>query len=160
MHQLKITTSLHGQMDSSSRNQLHSFFKKIGGIFGKDLADAALPEIQHEVQRHVAAHCQPIRFMSVADFCAKPIGSSLFGVPDDLSTLSLGVTMRPVESSSLRRVGYNSMSRTLRIEFKAGGVWEYLQVPRSEYEKLMKAESPGGYFYSHIRNRFQSRKIP
>src|ERR1039457_2868207 len=103
MTQLKITTNLHGQMDSASRAGLHSFFQKTGGIFGKDLADAALSEIQREIQQHVAAHRPKIRFMSVADFCAKPVGSSLFGVPEGLSTLAPGMTMRPVESSSLRR---------------------------------------------------------
>jgi hypothetical protein len=80
-------------------------------------------------------------------------------VPDGFSTLAPGISMRSVTSSSLRRVGYNSMSRTLRIEFKEGSVWEYLQVPPSEYEGLLKAGSHGRYFSSHIRNHFQSRKI-
>jgi hypothetical protein len=123
------------------------------------MAAVALPQIESAIVRHVAAHSRPIRFMRLADFRAKPVGSPLFGPANGFATLTPDVTMCPLESSSLRRVGYSQASRTLRIEFKEGSVWDYLQVPPSEHEGLMKAGSHGRYFHSHIRNRFQSRKI-
>lgn len=159
MNKIKLTLNGAGGLSSTSRDQIRSLIKSTGGIFGERLAAVVLPKIEREIQRHVAAHSRPIRFMRVADFHAKTVGSPLSGLADGFSTLTPGMTMRPVESSSLRRVGYSQASRTLRIEFKEGSVWDYLQVPPSEYEGLMKAGSHGRYFYSHIRNRFQSRKI-
>jgi hypothetical protein len=154
---LRLTVDNDGRLTAASLDQIHS---SLAGIIGRQLAAVALPEIQRGIQRHMAAHSRPIKFVRLADFPAKPVASPLFGSANGFATLTSDMTMRPVESSSLRRVGYNPANRTLRIEFKEVGVWEYLQVPPSEYEGLMKAGSIGRYFHAHIRNRFQSRKIP
>ena len=100
-----------------------------------------------------------MRLVSAADFYASSVRSRFAGGAKAISALSPDVIMRPVDSSSLRRVGYCGADRTLRIEFKAGRVWDYLQVPLSEYEALMQADSLGRYFSSHIRNCFQSREV-
>ena len=163
MTKIQITTDYNGRLTSSAFAQIQS---SLGSLIGKQLAQMALPEIQRQIQRHVDAQPRlsspnkPIRFIRIADYCAKskPANPPL-RLANDYAPLTPDLTMRPVISSSLRQVGFNAMSRTLRIEFKTGSIWEYLQVPATEHEKLMKAESPGGYFHSHIRNRFQSRKI-
>jgi hypothetical protein len=152
MSTIKLTLNGAGGLSSTSRDQIRSLFESRGGLIGKYLATTALPVIEHEIQRHVAVHRLPIRIIRVA-------GSPLLDSANGSSMLTPGMTMRPVESSSLRRVGYSQASRTLRIEFKEGSVWDYLQVQPSEHEGLMQAGSHGRYFYSHIRNRFQSRKI-
>lgn len=55
MTQLKITTNIHGQMDTASRGQLRSFFKSIGGPLGEQLAAAAQPQIERELRARAAA---------------------------------------------------------------------------------------------------------
>ena len=126
----------------------------------KQLAELALPVIQQQIHGHRLAQKQATKFMRIADFCAKPKPANLplhlaIGFPSQTPDM----IMHPVESSSLRRVGYSEAGRTMKIEFKTGSIWEYLQVPPSEFESLLKAGSAGRYFHAYIRNRFQSRKI-
>jgi hypothetical protein len=67
--------------------------------------------------------------------------------------------MVPVSSSNLDSVGYDSMTRTLRIEFKSGAVYEYSAVPESEYQGLMGASSKGSYFHQNIKDRYSYGRI-
>jgi hypothetical protein len=57
----------------------------------------------------------------------------------------------PVSSSNLASVGYDPENMILEIEFQHGGVYQYLNVPESKYEGLMKADSHGKYFDAHIK---------
>ncbi|MEK7676119.1 MAG: KTSC domain-containing protein [Verrucomicrobiota bacterium] len=66
--------------------------------------------------------------------------------------------MIAIESSDLRAVDYD-WSGTLTIEFHSGGVYEYFQVPHELYSGLMRASSPGSFFWHHIRDRFSYRRI-
>jgi hypothetical protein len=50
MTQIKIFTDNNGRITSSSRAQLHSFFKSVGGPFGTALAAAHLPKIERELR--------------------------------------------------------------------------------------------------------------
>jgi hypothetical protein len=63
-----------------------------------------------------------------------------------------------VQSSNLAAVDYD-WSGTLTIAFHSGGVYEYYQVPYSEFVGLMQADSHGTYFHTHIKGRFSYRKI-
>ncbi len=56
-----------------------------------------------------------------------------------------------VESSNLVSVGYDEASRVLEVEFHHGGVYQYFDVPKSEYLGLMSASSHGQYFDAHIK---------
>ncbi|MBU7037634.1 MAG: KTSC domain-containing protein [Theionarchaea archaeon] len=66
---------------------------------------------------------------------------------------------KPVSSSNLRSVGYDSESRILEVEFQGGGIYQYFDVPESTYDALMSAPSHGSYFHRHVRNRYQYRKM-
>ena len=66
--------------------------------------------------------------------------------------------MITVESSDLAGVDYG-WGGTLTIAFHSGGVYEYFNVPPSEYVGLMNASSLGKYFHAHIRNRYAYRRI-
>lgn len=46
----------------------------------------------------------------------------------------------------------------LTIAFRSGGVYEYYQVPDSEYAGLMNASSHGKYFHAGIKNRSSYRR--
>lgn len=61
------------------------------------------------------------------------------------------MTRKSVVSSNLLSVGYDSSSRTLEIEFKKSGVYQYFSVPASTYSALMSASSHGEYFDAYIK---------
>ena len=56
-----------------------------------------------------------------------------------------------VESSNLASVGYDEITKTLEIEFRSGGIYQYITVPESVYFGLMNADSHGEYFDSNIK---------
>ncbi len=59
-----------------------------------------------------------------------------------------------VESKALVSVGYDDETQILEIEFKNGRVFQYLKVPRSLFEWLLRAPGKGGLFNRLIRDRF------
>jgi len=59
----------------------------------------------------------------------------------------------------LIRGEYFRDSYLLRLEFHAGGVYEYRLVPPSIFESLKEADSPGTYFREHIADRFPCARI-
>ncbi|MCC7553993.1 MAG: KTSC domain-containing protein [Methanobacteriaceae archaeon] len=67
--------------------------------------------------------------------------------------------MKPVSSSNLNSVGYESSSKKLRIEFHSGGLYEYSGVPSSTYDSLMSASSKGSYFHNNIKDRYPTSKL-
>ncbi len=56
-----------------------------------------------------------------------------------------------VNSSNLKSVGYDPKTKTLEIEFLHGGIYQYFDVPESEYKSLMSASSHGQYFDRNIK---------
>jgi hypothetical protein len=65
-----------------------------------------------------------------------------------------------VNSSSLATVAYDDERGVLQVDVLDRTVDQYLAVPRETYEGLCGAESKGGYFNRHIRNRFAWIKMP
>ena len=64
----------------------------------------------------------------------------------------------PVESSNLASVGYDDNSETLEVEFlKGGAVYQYFNVPRVEYDRLMDAHALGSTHGKH-QERISLRK--
>lgn len=61
----------------------------------------------------------------------------------------------PVQSSNLASIGYDPSSMTLEVEFISGRVYEYYDVPQSEYEGLMAAGSHGTYFNQNIKGHYR-----
>lgn len=64
-----------------------------------------------------------------------------------------------VSSSNLAAVGYDEKEQVLEIEFNHGGVYQYFDVPKEEYEALMNASSHGEYFSANIRNDYEYHKM-
>lgn len=62
---------------------------------------------------------------------------------------------QPVISSSLASVGYDEKNEILEIEFNHGGLYQYFDVPKEEYEALMNAESLGRYYFYNIRDSYE-----
>lgn len=66
---------------------------------------------------------------------------------------------QPVTSSDLRSVGYDAETHTLEIEFHSGDVYQYFNVPESEYSGLMRAASKGSHFHAHIKDRYTYQRV-
>ena len=62
-------------------------------------------------------------------------------------------------STLLAAVTYQDPCAVLELEFTSGAVYHYFGVPAQTLEELLRAESKGGYFQSHIRNRFAYGKV-
>jgi KTSC domain len=64
-----------------------------------------------------------------------------------------------VASSNIVSIGYDEPTKTLEIEFKDHHVYEYFEVPPSEFDGLVSASSHGKYFYAHIKDHYTWRQI-
>ena len=64
-----------------------------------------------------------------------------------------------VDSSNLASIGYDEENEILEIEFNHGGIYQYSDVPKDEYESLMNADSLGSYFYHNIRGEYDYVKL-
>jgi len=64
-----------------------------------------------------------------------------------------------VDSSSVRSVGYDGRSHTLEVEFVNGGVYDYLDVPATEADRLRASESLGRYLNQRIKPRYRVRRV-
>jgi len=63
-----------------------------------------------------------------------------------------------VDSTQIMRVGWTE-AEGLRVEFVRGNaVWGY-DAPRSAYEGIIGADSPGGYFSQNVKERFPGRRL-
>lgn len=67
--------------------------------------------------------------------------------------------MIPVKSDSIARVGYEPTSKTLKVQFKNGGIYHYSGVSSDQHAALMRAESIGSHFYANIRPKFKAIKV-
>jgi len=67
--------------------------------------------------------------------------------------------MTSVKSSNIKAVGYDEETKVMRIDFKAGGTYDYTAVPKIEYLALMKSESKGKFFFKHILKKFAAKKL-
>ena len=67
--------------------------------------------------------------------------------------------LRPVQSEMLALVGYDAGSKILEVVFNTGDQYRYLEVPQSEYEGLMNAESIGQYMHKHIIGHYDYERV-
>jgi hypothetical protein len=67
--------------------------------------------------------------------------------------------MNAVKSSNLAGLGYDPVTRELRVKFSKGGLFSYADVPQTEYDALRQASSIGAYFSSKIRPKFKATDL-
>lgn len=66
--------------------------------------------------------------------------------------------MKPVQSSQIAAIGHDGGSK-LRVQFRAGGLYEYANVTPEEFAKLESATSIGSHFGKHIKPAKNFTKI-
>ena len=65
----------------------------------------------------------------------------------------------PVGSTSIVAAGYDEGTRVLEIEYAAGNVYQYADVPEDVYEWFLRARSKGGFVNRMIKDRYGYREI-
>lgn len=65
----------------------------------------------------------------------------------------------PVKSSQILTIGYDQTARMLEVEFKGGGVYQYLNVPEHVAQELRFSDSVGSYFGANIRGAYRTLKV-
>jgi len=63
-----------------------------------------------------------------------------------------------VLSREIEWIGYDAGKNLLQVEFIAGGVYQYENVPESIYREFLAAPSHGRYFAMHIKGKYSYRK--
>lgn len=67
--------------------------------------------------------------------------------------------MKDVDSSMINKVGYDSESETLQIEYNSTALYQYFDVPKSVFDDLFSKESIGKYAHKNIRFNYEFVKI-
>lgn len=69
------------------------------------------------------------------------------------------IKMKKVSSSTVKEIGYDATTETLRVEFLTGAVYDYLRVPLNEYVDLDNAASVGRQLNARIKPNYGTVKI-
>lgn len=64
-----------------------------------------------------------------------------------------------VLSKEIEWIGYEQKTRMLQVEFIAGSVYQYSNVPNTVYHDFMRAPSHGRFFESFIKRNYTYRKV-
>ncbi len=62
-------------------------------------------------------------------------------------------------SKLIRRFGHDPATKRLRIEFHAGGTYEYDDVDAAKMQHFRGAETMGKGFHAHIRGQHKHRQV-
>lgn len=65
--------------------------------------------------------------------------------------------LQKVKSANILRLGYDSLTRVMVIEFKnkRGMLYDFQRVPSYHFARILNAGSIGGYFATHIKHKYQ-----
>lgn len=63
-----------------------------------------------------------------------------------------------LESTNLKQADFDPMMNTLTIGFVNGTIYEYYGVPEKVFQSLSEAKSPGKFFLSEIKDKFDFAK--
>jgi hypothetical protein len=64
-----------------------------------------------------------------------------------------------IESSHIDKAMYDFTTKSLKIRFKSGAVYEYSNVEPSVYESFIHAESQGKFFNEKIKNTYSHNQL-
>ncbi len=64
-----------------------------------------------------------------------------------------------VLSTEIEWIGYEQKKKMLQVEFIAGGIYQYEDVPESLHQEFLNAPSHGQFFETQIKGQFAHRRI-
>jgi hypothetical protein len=59
-----------------------------------------------------------------------------------------------VYSSAISAIGYDPETRRMKVRFITGVTYDFCRVPPDVVDRFMKSPSKGGFYNSHIRDRY------
>ena len=66
---------------------------------------------------------------------------------------------RHPNDAPIRAVHFDRATRTLRVEFESGAVYDYADVPERVYEDLARAPARDSYFRENVRDEFIGSRV-
>jgi hypothetical protein len=63
------------------------------------------------------------------------------------------------KSSQLTAYGYDPATKTLRLHFVSGGVYEYEAVPQEAFDAMKCCESIGTFLGTSIKGQYKYRRV-
>jgi hypothetical protein len=67
--------------------------------------------------------------------------------------------MQEIDSSAISAVGYDDRQQVLRVTYRNGGTYDYLDLPQEEFDRLMAAESRGEYMNKVIKPNYEWHEV-
>ncbi|HEV7572429.1 MAG TPA: KTSC domain-containing protein [Thermoanaerobaculia bacterium] len=67
--------------------------------------------------------------------------------------------MQEIDSSAIATVGYDAEQQILRLTYRGGETYDYLDVPPEEFDGFMSAASRGIYANKIIKPNYEYRKV-
>jgi hypothetical protein len=134
--------------------------KQVIGRAARYKSHAALaPEEQKVLVQHYLSSLAPSTLQKLFGKKHTSTDEYLQGIADKkeklhnefLNIIKSGAADHPLVSSNLKAVGHSKKTKTLEVIFRNGGEYTYSDVPRSLYQRLLKAKSHGKFFHKHIK---------
>ena len=63
-------------------------------------------------------------------------------------------------SSNIEAAGYNPETKTLRVRFKGGALYDHHDFPADAHDAFMASESKGSHYHSTIKGKYKFTKVP
>lgn len=67
--------------------------------------------------------------------------------------------MIEVESSTIKKIGYNYLDKRLIVEFNSHAIYHYKEVPEEIFNELKTSESMGKYLNENIKKKYEFETI-
>ena len=116
----------------------------LGASWGSTAANAA-----RDISRY---NNRPVEFRNTPPSIPQPSAPQPVPIQQPLQSLAKQSSAdHPVTSSNIKAVGHDKKERVLDVAFHSGSEYTYKNVPRSLYDRLLKAKSPGKFFNKHIK---------
>jgi hypothetical protein len=76
-----------------------------------------------------------------------------------VSEVSPAMRMQEIDSSAIAAVGYDSEQQILRLKYRGGETYDYLDVSPAEFSEFMSAPSRGIYANKFIKPNYEYQKV-
>jgi hypothetical protein len=66
---------------------------------------------------------------------------------------------KPISSSTIASIGYDTKTLTLEIEFVNGNIYQYFDVPESVHAEFVNSPSHGQFLTAQIKGHYRYAKL-